>query len=292
MQNLAKSIFSYLGCRQQLFSPTPHLQFSPSAESLLPASFLLKLPPELRLQIYGHIFCDSKIWVDLRPGKPRSWQIQRRSTRFCTNGRWAILLTCTICFAEAHRLYVSMTRFSFHHRRGSSAEVGLIAFAESISESSRLNLVELWDFLEKDPLEITKSTYAMLCIQAIPLFPSIKRCVISRVSRVHTGPWMKQICNLPTRLLTRRHIEQVVQAGKYEDHVLCKFVNLLWSEEYEYMGHIDFVLILRLNLCGRCLADAVDCEVHQYDDSFEVRKSWKPPLTPLGPDRDKGHVFH
>lgn len=292
MRNFATSMIDYFGVRQQPFSTRSCLQPSPNAQSLLPPSAFLNLAPELRLQIYSHVFRDSKIWVDVEPETTGDltlelvlwWQRKRRRAKFESNERWPILLTCKACYQEARQLFVVATQFVGAPQlavRDSNKPTyrcnTLIEFAENISEFSRLNLVEIREFLGRGYPERATSPWmhntssASLCIQAIPLFPSVRTCVLSHVFCDHVNRREPSyIWDQLTGSLTERDTERMLQKVKRNDMVLGRFIQLIRDDEYSYMRHIDFLLIVRLRPCAHFNRYDSECATFPTRYYFEV----------------------
>lgn len=196
----------------------------------------LSLPPELRLEIYKYLFRGSKVWV-VDPKQPDFWKGKRRSDNFNSNRHWMILLTCKLCFAEASQLFVEMTSFTvggFYRTHWN--EVQLLRFAENISNYSRVHLSELRKFL---------SGSVQLSIQAIPLFPNVRTCILSARVIVYSDKHClenRPLCQLPNGYMEEYDVKQMLYLVRRDDGNISRFISLILSDEYRYMRHIDFIL--------------------------------------------------
>lgn len=264
MRSLVNFVFSHFGFEQLLFTsspPTPP-RVSPGVKSLHSISTFLNLPPELRVQIYRHIFQGSKIWVGHLWEKPKLWRGERWSVRFHSNRHWPMLFTCRSCYDEARHLFVAMTCFnidSYHRFMSEGADFLLTRFAHEVSEFSRLNLVEIRGLYGHALQFVPGSISPTFRILAIPLFASIRTCVITHEFCQYVDAQASQVWSLPDGYLTESDVEEVMFSLARHDHTFAEIVTAVGGEEFEHVRHIDFLFIARITSPGHQRMLMVEC---------------------------------
>lgn len=147
----------------------------------------------------------------------------------------------------------------------------MIRFAENLSEYSRLHLVEIRDFLAANPQVSLNNIWVTLCVQAIPLFPRIRTCVL------YQDLWTRgddPMHHLPGGYMAKDEVNEIIHLAAERDKRIAKFMTLVLSDKYRYMQHIDFLFVFHLYRCERRLIGEYPIREQLHKHTIEVRTNF------------------